>query len=121
MRTGPGTRYPIEWVFRREGLPVEITAEYDVWRRVKDWEGAEGWVHQSALSGRRMLLVAGEGKHEVKAQADATSATVALAASGAIGRILLCEETWCEVQFEDVKGYMPKNMFWGAYPAEKFE
>ena len=39
LRTGPGTRYPIEWVYKRRALPVEIIAEFDNWRRVRDWEG----------------------------------------------------------------------------------
>src|SRR5271170_753120 len=59
MRTGPGTRYPIDWVFAREGLPVEIIAEYEIWRRVRDPDGAEGWVHKNALSGKRTAIVTG--------------------------------------------------------------
>ena len=55
VRTGPGTRYPVEWVFVKRDIPVEITAEFDTWRRIRDWEGTEGWVHQSMLSGKRAI------------------------------------------------------------------
>ena len=52
-RTGPGTRYPIKWVFQRKNLPVEIVQEFDTWRKIRDIDGEEGWVHQSLLSGKR--------------------------------------------------------------------
>ena len=45
LRTGPGNRYPIEYVYRRKGYPLEIVAEFDQWRQVRDWQGTEGWVH----------------------------------------------------------------------------
>ena len=57
MRTGPGTRYPIAWVYKQRNLPVEIVDEFDTWRRIRDWEGSEGWVHQSMLHGRRSIMV----------------------------------------------------------------
>src|SRR5262245_5050819 len=53
VRSGPGTRYPVEWVFKRKSMPVEIVAEYDIWRKIRDWQGASGWVHQSLLTGKR--------------------------------------------------------------------
>src|SRR5215216_2043872 len=56
-RTGPGTRYPVDWVFRRKGMPVEIVAEFENWRKVRDWQGASGWVHQSLLTGKRGFLI----------------------------------------------------------------
>src|SRR4030095_12903685 len=46
VRTGPGTRYPVDWVFKRKGMPVEIVAEYENWRKIRDWKGARGWGHQ---------------------------------------------------------------------------
>src|SRR5438876_886029 len=57
VRTGPGERYPIEWVFTRRDLPVEIVAEFENWRKIRDSEGSEGWVHQRMLAGRRSVLV----------------------------------------------------------------
>jgi SH3-like domain-containing protein len=58
VRGGPTRDHEIAFVFTRSGLPVEITAESDNWRRIRDWEGAEGWVYHSLLSGRRTALVA---------------------------------------------------------------
>src|SRR5262245_57081238 len=59
LRTGPGTNYPVDWVFVRRGMPVEIIAEFDVWRKIRDWQGTVGWVHQSMLDGRRTARITG--------------------------------------------------------------
>lgn len=117
LRTGPGTRYPIEWVFRKEGMPVEIVAESDIWRRVRDFEGSEGWVHKSTLTGKRNLIVTGETR-TLYDQADESSVVVARVEPGSVGEILSCQTVWCRVKFEDVKGYLPKRHFWGAYEQE---
>ena len=57
MRAGPGTRYRIDWVYKRRDLPVEIEREFDVWRWVRDPDGIQGWVHQATLMGRRSFIV----------------------------------------------------------------
>src|SRR5690606_37820396 len=58
LRIGPGLKYPVEWLYLKSGVPMEIIQEYDNWRRVRDSEGAEGWVNQSLLSGRRTAIAA---------------------------------------------------------------
>src|SRR3546814_7028127 len=34
MRTGPGERYPITWLYQRKGLPARVVKEYGIWREV---------------------------------------------------------------------------------------
>jgi SH3-like domain-containing protein len=121
MRTGPGTRYPIEWVYKHQGLPVEILAkdDDDIWRRVRDPEGAEGWMHKTELSGKREAIVNGSA-HNLFEDKDRTT-IVAHLESGAVGQVLSCAKDWCKVKFESVKGYLPKTDFWGAYPDEIFD
>ena len=58
VRAGPTKDHDVAWVYSRAALPVEVTAEFENWRRIRDWEGAEGWVYHSLLSGRRTALVA---------------------------------------------------------------
>jgi SH3-like domain-containing protein len=122
LRAGPSVNYPIEWVYTREGLPVEVTAEYDTWRRIRDMEGTEGWVHQSMLSGKRSVLVTGDGVQPVYNKADSTATIIARAEPKAMGTLEKCENAWCEVLFTaadtEIKGYMPKGSFWGAYADE---
>jgi SH3-like domain-containing protein len=119
LRTGPGTRYPIEWVLTHQGMPVEITAEYEMWRRIRNVDGDEGWVHKNALSGHRAAIITG-GKRELHDSADETSAITAHLEEGAIGQLISCSKDWCKLKFEGVKGYAHKNDFWGSYPKEIF-
>ncbi|MDD3370245.1 MAG: SH3 domain-containing protein [Alphaproteobacteria bacterium] len=120
MRAGPGLRYPIEWVFSRRGLPVEITAEYDVWRRVRDPDGAEGWISRIELTGRRGALVTSP-RCSLKKKRNELSETLAHLEAGAVGQIVSCERIWCKVKFDGMKGYLRKTDFWGAYPEEIFD
>ena len=65
VRGGPTRDHDVTFVYTRAGLPVEITAESDNWRRIRDWEGSEGWVYHSLLSGRRTAVVAPKDKEEL--------------------------------------------------------
>src|SRR5271165_7115035 len=69
LRTGPGARYPVDWIYTRRDLPVEVIAEFEAWRKIRDWQGAEGWVHQSMLAARRMIVVTGQ-QRRLRADAD---------------------------------------------------
>jgi len=119
MRAGPGTRYRIDWVYKRRDLPVEIEREFDVWRWVRDADGIQGWVHQATLMGRRSFIVQ---KTEVtlRAEASDTAPAVAILRAGVIGRIRSCESSsdWCNVQTGSYRGYLRRQQFWGVFPDE---
>jgi SH3-like domain-containing protein len=120
MRTGPGMRYPIEWVYTRRGLPVEVIAEYDIWRRVRDPEGTEGWVNKTELAGKRGALITGN-QHELRDGRDDNAAIVAHLEPGSLGQLISCTQDWCKAKFDGVKGYLRKTDFWGTYPNETFD
>src|SRR5215475_14639412 len=94
LRTGPGTMYPVDWVYVRRDLPVEIIAEFDVWRKIRDWQGTVGWVHQSMLDGRRMARITG-AERELRSEPAEAASIVARLAPGVIGRLLECAASWC--------------------------
>lgn len=119
LRTGPGKRYPIDWVIKRQGMPVEITAEYDMWRRVRDHDGTEGWVHKATLSGKRMVLTIG-AVHDLHRHDEDQSPVLARLEAGVVGQLLSCGPEWCQLKFNDIKGYLRKNAVWGVYPHEVF-
>ncbi|MFM7780297.1 MAG: SH3 domain-containing protein, partial [Alphaproteobacteria bacterium] len=102
MRSGPGTRFPIEWTYQRRELPVEIVREFELWRRIRDPEGTEGWVHQSTLMGRRSFIVRGAPGTEVmlRRRAEDQEQPVARLRPGVVGRLRACEPSsaWCEAQ-----------------------
>src|SRR5271167_519532 len=89
LRAGPGTRYPVDWVYRRRDLPVEIEREFEVWRLVRDQDGVRGWVHAATLTGRRDFVVSG-GEHTMRSSAADTASAVAMLKPGVVGRIRDC-------------------------------
>lgn len=119
MRAGPGTRYRIDWVYKRRDLPVEIEREFDVWRWVRDVDGIQGWVHQATLMGRRSFIVQ---KTDAILRSDAkdSAPAVAILKPGVIGRIRSCEASsdWCDVQVGSYHGYLRREQFWGVLPDE---
>jgi SH3-like domain-containing protein len=119
LRSGPGTRYPIEWVYKRRDLPVEIEREFEVWRLVEDSEGVKGWVHQATLTGRRSFVVTG-GEQVMRAEANDKASPVARLKPGVVGRLRACDakSDWCQVQVGDYRGWLRRNEFWGALPGE---
>jgi len=123
LREGPSKDHATKWVYQRAGLPVEITAEFDIWRKVRDSEGVEGWVLHSLLSGRRTALV-GVGKKgavfKIYAQPRGGDVAATLQ-SGVIVNVYACDGAWCLVGGEGYKGYIEQVALWGVYPNEKIQ
>lgn len=117
LRTGPGTNYPIEWVYVRRDFPVEVVAEFDIWRKIRDWQGTVGWVHQSMLDGRRTALVVGEDRL-LRSDSSRDAAPVARLAPGVIGKLLECAGDWCQIDAGGYRGWLPRDEFWGVGPQE---
>ena len=120
VRAGPGTDYAIEWVYVRDGVPVEIIAEYDIWRRIRDIDGDEGWVHQRLLSGERTAVVTG-GIRTLFRTSDRAGVPVAQAEPGVIGRLLECRGEWCRIEVAGHRGWLRRAEIWGVYPDEAVE
>ena len=119
VRAGPGTSYPISWVYRQSNVPVQVIAEYGVWRKIRDWEGAEGWIHNMALSSRRGLLIMRETV--MRRLAADTAPAVARLTPGLTGRIETCEAVWCYVSISGYDGWVKRDATWGLDPGETVE
>jgi len=120
LRTGPGTMYPVDWVYVRRELPVEVIAEFDVWRKIRDWQGTTGWVHQSMLDGRRTVRISGS-EQTLRREPDDAAVVVARLAPGVIGRLLECNDSWCRIEVDGNRGWLKRDEFWGVYPDEKIQ
>lgn len=130
VRVGPGTRYEIAWNYTVSGVPVEIIQEFDTWRKIRDADGDEGWVHQSLLSGNRAgfatpLIANGEVDMHVGKADDA--ALRARMAAGVRVSISECDGSWCNVsagqpgERQSYAGWVRQEELWGVYPGEEFD
>ena len=126
LRIGPGLSYSVDWMYMKPGLPMEIVQEYDNWRRVRDSEGAEGWINQSLLSGRRTAIAAPWQKGKASeiallSKPERDSRAVAILEPGVIGTIKQCDGDWCQMTFDGNIGWISQSLVWGAYPGEQFK
>ncbi|WP_152046687.1 SH3 domain-containing protein [Aureimonas psammosilenae] len=125
LRVGPGKDYAVSWLYMKPGLPVEIVQEFELWRRIRDSEGTEGWVYHSLLSGTRTGIAAPwlTGKAttiDVRRSAAEDSSLVAKMEPGVVSKVRECAFSWCQVEISGRKGYVHQNDIWGVYPDEKF-
>ena len=125
-RIGPGVNYPVDWLYLKSGLPMEVIQEFDNWRRVRDSDGAEGWINQSLLSGRRSAIAAPwqRGKQitiDLLSQPNSNAHKVAIIQPGSVGTIKQCNGDWCEMAFSGHTGWLNQSLVWGAYPGESIK
>src|SRR5690242_4111327 len=117
VRTGPGSRYPVDWVFKRKMMPVEIVAEFENYRKIRDWQGASGWVYQGLLTGKRSFIVPAKAAslHRTPAR---TAEVVATLQPEVTGMIESCSGDWCRVKVSGVSGWLERTDVWGVYKSE---
>lgn len=116
-RVGPGPNYPIEWIYLKAGLPIEIIAEFDTWRKIRDKEGTESWVHQTMLCSKRHAIIQ-DPEVLVYSHMDLKSTPLVRLQAGVIVELLKCREDWCQVRIYDFKGWVKRSSLWGLYPQE---
>lgn len=130
LRTGPSERYPIIWVYQRRNYPMEVIAEFNNWRKLRDMDGTVGWVHENLIVGKQYALIVnnkivatGQFQNQLPARQillyrapDESSYPLVRAEIGALGKILKCQADWCQLQFDRRKGWIRKINLWGVYP-----
>lgn len=121
VRVGPGTRYPIRWVYEKAGLPVEVVEEFSHWRKIRDHEGEAGWVHKALLSGRRTAQILHETQNLLAKPEDNAPALIR-AEKGVLVELRQCtKQGWCKVLINERNAWIRKAQLWGVYADEVFE
>lgn len=121
VRTGPALRYPIKWVYQRQRLPVEVVQEFDTWRKIRDMDGDDGWVHSSLLSGDRSVIVKGEANLSIRREAETDSRVIAHLEPNVVAAVRRCKAAWCEVRADGYEGFAERKFLWGIYDSEDFD
>jgi len=120
LRTGPGRTYPSTWRYRRADLPVIVLQVHDSWRRVRDFEGTEGWMAAVLLSAERTALVVG-GIQTLHGAPSTASRTLWRVSPGVVGKIRHCSDGWCEFRIAGRAGYIQTSGLWGVGAEEILE
>lgn len=121
IRTGPSQKYPVVWVFIKKGEPVEVVAEFEHWRKVKDIDGDIGWIHESMLSGKRRAVIKSDNVEVLYSGTADSSKKIALIEPKVRVDLISCQSHWCKVSVENLKGWLEKKSLYGIYDKELFE
>ena len=113
MRTGPSTEFPVKWVYKRQYLPVKVVAVHEVWRKIEDPDGDQGWVHVRLLSPNRTALVIGNGIGALRENPEPTARITWRVEPGVVGRIDECTKGWCRFDNAGRTGYIEVDRLWG--------
>jgi SH3-like domain-containing protein len=116
-RRGPSLNHRIDWVYKRRAMPLQITAEFGHWRRVRDQDGEGGWIHYSLLSGARTVLI-DEDMADLHALPADDSPVVARAELGVVARLGECRTDWCQISAGGQRGWTQQSALWGVEPGE---
>lgn len=119
-RSGPDQKYPIEWMYHQKGAPMEIINEFGIWRKVRDWEGSESWIHKTRLTGRRFVRVMTPGENNIYNRPNYKAKVIARVEDGVIGEIKKCpkNEEFCLIKFDSIEGWLPRKILFGVYENE---
>lgn len=114
VRRGPSLEQDVLWTYVKPGLPVEIIAEYDSWRRIRDIDGQTGWVKSVMLDGRRRVMFTGNVNTAILSEPNGEADAVALAAPGLLADLIACEGEWCEISARGYDGFVTRDRLWGV-------
>ena len=111
-RHGHSVENRVDWIYQRVGLPLEVTAESGPWRRVRDPDGAQTWMHAQNLDTRRTAYVARNTTLRQIGHDDARA--VAYLAPGVIGALTGCQGDWRRIAVGGRVGWVKQSDLWGA-------
>ncbi len=111
-RRGPGLEHRIDWIYERAGLPLLVLGESGPWRRVRDPDGAEVWMHMRNLDARAMAYV--RTAAEMRRNPRPNSGVKAHLDPGVIGALTGCENGWARVAVGGRVGWVDPAALWGA-------
>ena len=112
-REGPSFEHAVAWRYQRRGLPVEVIEEDIGWRKVRDPDGAEVWMHERVLENRRTGLVDGASV-EILRRPDDGAPIAAVAEPGVLFEIKTCRDGFMRVDGPRATGWMREGALWGA-------
>jgi len=103
---------PLEVRAERVGLPLEVTAESGPWRRIRDPDGAQTWMHAQNLDTRRTAYLEHAATLRQIGHDDARA--VAYLAPGVVGALTGCQGEWRRIAVGGRVGWVKSRDLWGA-------
>ncbi len=119
LRLGSSKNYPIKLKYIIKNIPLEIIDEYDVWRKVVDFEKNEGWIHKSLIKSERFAVINLPYEEKVQIFNKPKGKVIGKIGKRNIVKIKKCLKKWCLIEKNKNKGWVLKINLWGVYDNEK--
>jgi SH3-like domain-containing protein len=116
-RAGPGDDSRLLWVYHVKGLPVQVVAETDEWRRICDPEGGLAWVHKRTTDGRRTVMRLSSQPLPLLTGPRPNARVKAYLQGRALADLDRCDKGWCRIKAGPASGWAPAGEVWGTQEA----
>ena len=101
---------PIKFIYQKKNLPILIIDKYDVWKKIRDIDGDEGWTHTSMISNKKTFI---NKKEQNLLKYKDNNIINAIIKKGVVGKIINCDNKFCKVKIKPYRGWLEKKYLWG--------
>ena len=112
VRYGPSFDFPVKYIYKKINLPIKQIDKKENFRRIIDIKKNSGWIHKSQLKKVNSVITI-----EDKILFEKSTIFSKPIANIKKGRLLIvkkCEDDWCNVETEGLKGWIDKINLWGT-------
>jgi SH3-like domain-containing protein len=111
VRSGPATTYEVLWQVE-ENYPLEVLRREGEWCFFKDFEGDEGWVHQSLL-GKVRTVVTRRDNCNIRSGPGSRFDVLFTVGKGVPFKVLQSDGDWLQIAHADGdQGWIHRSLAW---------
>ena len=111
VRYGPSLESPIKFIYKKINLPIKQIDKKENWRRIIDSKNNSGWIHWSQLKPINSVILL---KDKILFKKPSNfSRPLANIKQGRVLVVKKCDDNWCKVQTENLKGWVDNKNLWG--------
>ena len=111
IRSGPGTSHDVVWKVQKY-FPIFVIEKSGEWYHFEDFEGDEGWVHQSLVSKIQTVITKNETAN-VRSGPGTNYEVLFTVEKGIPFKVLKRENNWIHIEHADGdKGWIHKSLVW---------
>jgi len=112
VRYGPSFDFPVKYIYKKVNLPIKQIDKKENFRRIIDFKKNSGWIHISQLKKINSVITT---KNKILFKNPSIfSKPVANIKKGRLLIVQKCENDWCKIKTDDLKGWVDKKNLWGA-------
>jgi SH3-like domain-containing protein len=112
-RSSPTKSSQVSFVLLQKHEPVQVISTFDNWKKILDIEKDSGWIHISALSNKRFVIITSKEDKALYTKPSFESRILAKLKTGVKCRLLDVKDTWCKVKVQNYQGWITKTELWG--------